>query len=47
MAVGSDAFLMSWTPWQSVQIATRVSLAESNRSPWTLVRYFASWSVGI
>ena len=36
---------MSWTPWQSVQIATRVSLVVSRRWPWTLVKYFAYWSV--
>src|SRR5512142_1745455 len=44
-AVGSDAFLMSWTPWQSMQIATRVSAAVTSRCPWTLVMYCAYWSV--
>src|SRR5450756_1590808 len=43
--VGSDTFLMSWTPWQSVQMATRVSCFISSCWPWTLVKYFAYWSV--
>ena len=37
---------MAWDPWQSVQIATRVSLAPARRWPWTLDQYFAYWSVG-
>ena len=43
--MGSDTFLMSWTPWQSVQMATRVSWAVRSRCPCTLVKYFAYWSV--
>src|SRR5574338_1360580 len=46
-AVGSDAFLTSWLPWQSLQMATRESLAMASRWPWTLDRYLASWSVGL
>ena len=46
LLVGSDTFLMSWTPWQSVQTATRVSSAVTRRWPWTLDQYLAYWSVG-
>ncbi len=46
LAVGSDTFLTSCAPWQSVHTATRTSSASSRRWPCTLDQYLAYWSVG-
>src|SRR5450759_3286813 len=46
MDVVSETFLMSCTPWQSEQTATRASLVVSRRWPWTLDQYLAYSSVG-